>query len=148
MPPKPPSPPIPPIPPISGIPPPIAPMSSSGAPSCSSSSTHCHSSTSVIDQLKCKVTEHVSELNYNACVANCRKLQLTPIQEQGVQNPKSSLNVTYLIEIRPHKLHALGLLQQARPILLLQILLPQVKAHIGARGMGLGVLNVNLPIEF
>lgn len=65
-----------------------------------------------------------------------------------MQNPKPSLNVTYLIEIRPHKLHPLGLLQQARPILLLQILLPQVKAHIGARGMCLGILHVDLAVEF
>ena len=54
---------------------------------------------------------------------------------------------TYLIEIRLQIMHPLALLQQARPVLLLELLLPQQEAHIGARGVRLGVLDIDLAVE-
>lgn len=56
-------------------------------------------------------------------------------------------NGTYLIEIRLQIMHPLALLQQARPVLLLELLLPQQEAHIGAGGMRLGVLDIDLAVE-
>lgn len=44
-------------------------------------------------------------------------------------------------------MHPLAILQQTRPVLLLELLLPQQEAHIGARGMGLGVLDIDLAVE-
>ena len=45
-------------------------------------------------------------------------------------------------------MHPLALLQQPRPILLLHLLLPQQEVHIRARGLRLGILDVDLAVEF
>ena len=58
-----------------------------------------------------------------------------------------STTTTYLIEIRLQIMHLLALLQQARPVLLLELLLPQQEAHVGAGGMRLGVLDIDLAVE-
>ena len=55
---------------------------------------------------------------------------------------------TYLVEIRLEVVHPLALLQQARPVLLLELLLPQQEAHVGARGMCLRVIDIDLAVEF
>ena len=54
----------------------------------------------------------------------------------------------YLVKIRLQEMHSLAVLQQSWPILLVELLLPQNKAHIGARCMRLGVLDIDLSVEF
>ena len=54
---------------------------------------------------------------------------------------------TYLVEIRLQIMHPLALLQQARPVLLLELLLPQQEAHIRAGGIRRGVLDIDLAVE-
>lgn len=56
--------------------------------------------------------------------------------------------IMYLIEIRLQVVHPLALLQQTWPILLFKLLLPQQEAHIGARGMRFGVLDIDLAVKF
>ena len=44
-------------------------------------------------------------------------------------------------------MHALAILQQTRPVLLLELLLPQQEAHIRAGGIRRGVLDIDLAVE-
>ncbi len=44
-------------------------------------------------------------------------------------------------------MHALALLQQPRPVLLLQLLLPQLEVHIRAGVVRLGGVDVDLAVE-
>lgn len=44
-------------------------------------------------------------------------------------------------------MHALALLQQPRPVLLLQLLLPELEVHVGAGVVRLGGVDVDVAVE-
>lgn len=59
----------------------------------------------------------------------------------------STSSGAHLVEVRLQVVHALALLQQPRPVLLLQLLLPQLEVHVRAGVVRLGGVDVDVAVE-